>query len=45
MYVFRNGGPEMSFDHRVSDFSYEDVLGQSASTGPNVAGKPEEVGA
>jgi hypothetical protein len=35
MYVFRNGRPEVSFAHRVGEFSYEDVMGQSASpTGP-----------
>ena len=45
MYVFRNGCPEMSFAHRVSDFTYEDVMGQSTPTGPNVTGKPEEIAA
>jgi len=38
MYVFQNGGPEMSFAQRVSDFSYEDVMGHSTPTGPDVAG-------
>jgi transposase-like protein len=45
MYVFRNGGPEMSFAHRVSDFSYEDVMGQSEPTGPNLAGTAATVAA
>jgi len=44
MYVFRNGGPEMSFAHRVSDFSYEDVMGQSR-TDPNVTWDTEPVAA
>jgi len=35
MYVFRNGRPQVSFAHRYGDFTYEDVMGQSASpTGP-----------
>jgi len=45
MYIFRNGGPEMSFAHCVSDFNYEDVMGQSASTDPNVTGNTEPVAA
>jgi len=45
MYVFRNGGPEISFTHRVSDFSYEDVMGQSEPTGPNLAGTAATVAA
>ena len=35
MYVFRNGCPQVSFAQRFGDFTYEDVMGQSASpTGP-----------
>lgn len=35
LYVFRNGRPEVSFAHCFGKFSYEDVMGQSASpTGP-----------
>ncbi|MHC3439899.1 hypothetical protein ACYJ1Y_17885, partial [Natrialbaceae archaeon A-gly3] len=39
MYVFRNGGPEMSFAHRTSDFSYEDVMSQTEPTDPNLVGQ------
>jgi hypothetical protein len=45
MYVFRNGGPEMSFAHRISDFNYEDVIGQSRPTDPNTTGNTEPVAA
>lgn len=35
IYVFRNGRPEVSFAHRVGEFGYEDVMGQSVGpTGP-----------
>ena len=35
IYVFRNGRPEVSFTHRVGEFGYEDVMGQSVGpTGP-----------
>ena len=31
LYVFRNGRPEANFAHRISEFRYEDVMGQSSS--------------
>jgi len=45
LYVFRNGGSKMNFAHRISDFSYEDVMGQSEATGLSLDGKSVRVAA
>lgn len=35
MYVFQNRLPEVNFGHYVGKFSYEDVIGRSASDWPD----------